>query len=761
MATLTINNSNSPTAMRLRLTYTAGAGSVSITKIESCRTDSYDTSAWKSGGFTMSVNIGGSTTNVSLTSIYFNKNSSYSTVTTNTISNNNCSGTTSIKITFSNTGNTNINNANFSTSVDAGYKSPSMGISNTAKTLNTATFSCTYSNATPTSIQIYNNTTGSVAYSGSSLTPTVTGLTPNTTYSFKVRGYANGVWGDYSSSTSVTTLRQAYFGTITNINNTSSQLSIQATNPSGATTKLSVYGYNSQVASMTTLVDNATVTLSTSQMTTLTYSLTSAMISALNSVASNTSQIDVIYELTTTQNNVSYTTSYTGKYNIINSNPSISTVTYLDTNNTTTQITNNNQKIIINQSTVSITFSKMTLLNEAREGSYNIILNNTTIGSIQGTNANTYTYNVGTIPTTSSTLQIEAIDSRQLSSRKTVSLDLVNYSSPYITQAKAIRQNYVEEATTLTASGTFSNIFSNTILSIQYQYKESGTTQWSALQTLSTFTVSGNQWSIQSPINGDTSSGYNVEKNYDLKVIVTDKLSSSNQTTTIDSISPLVWYKKSEKKVGIGKKPSYSLDVKGDSNISGSYRKNGTDILELVYPVGSIYLTLSTSSPATLFGFGTWVRIGTGRTLISAGGGTDPVADSNNNTGDGEYTGQTTWFYAGMRGGEMDHTLTTAQLPAHTHGSKSLTGAVDFRTASSSFYDIVGYYYNSTHGILSSTQYTWSGSHGALGGLTNYTNPKVNRLSLNATHEHNSVGSGSAHNIMQPYLSVYMWQRTA
>ena len=738
MATLTINNSNSPTAMRLRLTYTAGAGSVSITKIESCRTDGYDTTAWKSGGFTMSVNIGGSTTNVSLTSIYFNKNSSYSTVTTNTISNSNCSGTTSIKITFSNTGNTNINNASFSTSVDAGYKSPSMGISNTAKTLNTATFSCTYSNATPTSIQIYNNTTGSVAYSGSSLTPTVTGLTPNTTYSFKVRGYANGVWGDYSSSISVKTLRQAYFGTVTDINNESTQLSIQATNPSGATTKLSIYGHNQRTATMTVLYENLSVSLSTSSMTTLTYNLTSTMIANLNAVCPSDSEIQIVYDLTTTQNNQTYTSTYIGKYNVINSNPSISSASYLDTNSTTTSLTNNAQKIIINQSTVSVTFNKMTVLNGAREGSYNIILNNVTIGSVQGTNANTYTYNVGTIPTTSSTLQIEAVDSRQLSSRKTVSLDLVNYSSPYITQAKATRQNYVEEATTLTASGTFSNIFSNTILRIQYQYKQSGTTQWSSLQTLSTFTVSGNQWSIQSPINGDTSSGYNVEKNYDLKIIVTDKLSSSNQTTTIDSISPLVWYKKSEKKVGIGKKPSYSLDVNGDCNITGNYKINGVNIdnkltiLEAVYPVGAIYIATVETNPATLFGFGTWEPINN-KFLLAGSSGTYPYG----NTGGGtSYTPSGTVNY---------HTLTVNEMPKHGHDAA---------------------YYNSSW----TTNYVSGGSINA-GAWGNWSSNggKGYRTAGTANNYDTYTGGGQGHNhsftgttatIIPPYLSVYMWKRT-
>lgn len=65
-----------------------------------------------------------------------------------------------------------------------------------------------------------------------------------------------------------------------------------------------------------------------------------------------------------------------------------------------------------------------------------------------------------------------------------------------------------------------------------------------------------------------------------------------------------------------------------------------TDVLDLVYPVGSIYISVSNTNPSTLFG-GTWVQI-KDTFLLSAG-------DS---------------YTAGNTGGEASHTLTTRELPS-------------------------------------------------------------------------------------------------
>ena len=71
---------------------------------------------------------------------------------------------------------------------------------------------------------------------------------------------------------------------------------------------------------------------------------------------------------------------------------------------------------------------------------------------------------------------------------------------------------------------------------------------------------------------------------------------------------------------------------------------NIEDIINIVYPVGSIYMSVNSTSPASLFG-GTWERI-KDRFLLASG-------DT---------------YSAGSTGGEAQHTLTVDEMPSHDHG---------------------------------------------------------------------------------------------
>ena len=128
-----------------------------------------------------------------------------------------------------------------------------------------------------------------------------------------------------------------------------------------------------------------------------------------------------------------------------------------------------------------------------------------------------------------------------------------------------------------------------------------------------------------------------------------------------------------------------------------------TTILKKAYPVGAIYISTVSTSPATLFGFGTWTQI-TDRFLLAAG----------------------STYKAGATGGSATHTLTVNQIPAHQHATMEYQSG---RTGTSG---------GSADGIQWSTALTgtWKLSTGETGG-------------------------GAAHNNMPPYLVVYAWKRTA
>lgn len=143
-----------------------------------------------------------------------------------------------------------------------------------------------------------------------------------------------------------------------------------------------------------------------------------------------------------------------------------------------------------------------------------------------------------------------------------------------------------------------------------------------------------------------------------------------------------------------------------------------------VYPVGAIYISTVSTDPGDLFG-GTWVRI-KDRFLLAAGNS----------------------YYAGETNNKTTHTLTTAQLPPHTHGNKSLTGTM-WNIASQS----------SSQGLSASGIVSLAKSEGH--GYGTGTQQNYDGFMIDASHEHDSVGSGQSFSIMPSYLAVYVWERTS
>ena len=114
-----------------------------------------------------------------------------------------------------------------------------------------------------------------------------------------------------------------------------------------------------------------------------------------------------------------------------------------------------------------------------------------------------------------------------------------------------------------------------------------------------------------------------------------------------------------------------TVTASGNVNTTGGELQiNGTNVLEKVYPVGSVYINASVSTnPATLLGFGTWTAFGAGRVLVGLDS-TDTDFDSAEETG-----------------GAKTHTLTTSEIPSHTHTTTigvasggSAPGALENRT---------------------------------------------------------------------------------
>ena len=147
------------------------------------------------------------------------------------------------------------------------------------------------------------------------------------------------------------------------------------------------------------------------------------------------------------------------------------------------------------------------------------------------------------------------------------------------------------------------------------------------------------------------------------------------------------------------------------TNVGSEIGSLKSDLANKLYPVGSIYMSVNATNPAELFG-GTWEQI-KDRFLLAAG---DTYA-------------------AGSTGGEATHTLTVNEMPSHSHAVAPL-GAK-----------------GGTNGNL-----VINDKYGAMSGADT-----LNLSGGNAFYARNTsiVGEGQAHNNMPPYLTVYMWKRTA
>ena len=135
------------------------------------------------------------------------------------------------------------------------------------------------------------------------------------------------------------------------------------------------------------------------------------------------------------------------------------------------------------------------------------------------------------------------------------------------------------------------------------------------------------------------------------------------------------------------------------------------EIMNAVYPIGAIYMSVSSEDPSTLFG-GTWERWGGGRVPV------------------GVYEADPDFASANLFGGEKTHKLTVEEMPAHRHYLNDDGGNV-------------GYY---------------DGSSGSYRYVTNW-----NRQSTRTDIEIASglQGGGQGHNNMPPYITCYIWKRVA
>lgn len=370
-------------------------------------------------------------------------------------------------------------------------------------------------------------------------------------------------------------------------------------------------------------------------------------------------------------------------------------------------------------------------------------------GSYPGGSFSTKSFDISTSGL-SGEFQINASvrDSRNIKNTASASASIIAYSPPIVT-ALSVHRCVSETDGTESDQGNYTqvkygyaiyNIASttgnNNAKSVVLKYKKSSESNWTIKNlTASAYTGSGS-------VIIETLSDFS----YDILITVSDSITSSSKSTSVSTGYCIYHVPASGKGITFGgiaegdgfnvKMPAtFSGSISAGGNYNGKYvtgtwlqTTQATDlgrkppkiavldesgwiysralsslILEAVYPVGSIYMSVNSTSPATLFG-GTWKAI-QGKFLLGA--------DSDA-------------YKAGTTGGEATHTLTTSEMPSHNHALYYPNAGADNHSAPGNYPD----------GPSDSTYYA----------VSSYTSRE---------------GGGKAHNNMPPYLAVYIWKRTA
>jgi len=337
-------------------------------------------------------------------------------------------------------------------------------------------------------------------------------------------------------------------------------------------------------------------------------------------------------------------------------------------------------------------------------------------------------------------VSVQAVDSRGTGSATSVTVfansgTFINYYpiSKDDNQSYSRNNNEIGPMVTISFSGTWwqgnfgkNNSGDDNTLTASYKFKKSTVSSYTTGKTtLSLNTSTANRFSCSQLIAGDQSdNGFDISETYDIVVTVTDATGASVQYNySIHAGEPAVALYKNKASLGAAYDESLGgTQLWGNVYLNKTALKSAPAFSE-IFPIGYIYMSMSETSPETLFPGTKWERLENVFLL-----------------------GASSTHGAGSTGGSEKVALTVNQLPKHGH-PQNYSGGGDGDTnraitrssgGSTSGDNIHGTYqgcYMPNHAGWSSTYYNIIGT--------------------------GRVGNDEAHENMPPYLAVYMWQRTA
>lgn len=431
---------------------------------------------------------------------------------------------------------------------------------------------------------------------------TLSSLSPNTSYSVKVRARkkSNQVFGTSGTNT-VKTLGGAIInscGTIT-------------ADAATVTFSPSITVYDASYSNYVSICNGSTEYLALTARTwsvgtasrtiTLTAAERTTLLSKMASLKFFTATIKVVTKSGSTQIGSTSSITCAVQTTTANSAPTMGAFTFKDGRSTTAAITGNDQQLIQGYSWLYVTPAAATAKNGASIVKYAATCNGYTVSNTTGAQIN-----LSTIAKSGSLdVVVTATDSRGYTVSSTQKVTVIPYAIPKVTSVSLRRTNDIEAEMQLTFNGSISPITvggvqKNSLLYVQYRYKLTSATSYGAYTTItSSVTKNGTSFSYS---NMELCS-LDANSSYDFHLYIRDQLntlSPLNLYFTVPQGTPIVALRK--KKVGINTPaPAAALHVVGDTKLEGALSAGAVTATSLngTLPVANVSGTLPVSKGGT------------------------------------------------------------------------------------------------------------------------------------------------------------------
>ncbi len=208
---------------------------------------------------------------------------------------------------------------------------------------------------------------------------------------------------------------------------------------------------------------------------------------------------------------------------------------------------------------------------------------------------------------------VKVTDSRNRTATKTVSFNVTEYSNPVINSFSVSRcnadgtDNDEGNCAKCDVSATISSVDNKNTKSFKIMYKKISETSWN------TFVLNSSDYFLNTT---QIIQNIDTELEYNFKVVATDYFSLAEYSHNLSTAYTLMDFNMSGKGMAIGKVSTQNaFEVNMDMKVTGNLTVNNKTIFDMVYPVGSIYMSVNSTNPETIFG-GEWVAWGQGRVPI-------------------------------------------------------------------------------------------------------------------------------------------------